>query len=536
MLIDIVKYGWKQSLKILAKLYELAFEGRHKLHVAQNQIVSDCRLCPKDESVAEAPNSHKSYFALAVDYIYRQETRRILATKKKGLEQYIMKDGILYYESRLQSELKTENIDCEVFFDKHEIKQFLPVVLSDSDVFFAYVMHVHHHISPHAGVEMTMKEVSKIMMVINNPRKVIQAIRHSCPACRLIHKKTVELRMLPHPDARTILAPPFYIAQVDTVFGFKAQVFKDARKTVKIYALIICCLLTGATNILVIEGLETTDVLQAIERHAFRHGMPKRLYVDNGTNLVALQHATFSIRDLDTHLQDSYGVQVIVSNAKSHEERGRVEARVKILRKMLEKLSIKADSAFSVLQWENIFSKISNMMNDLPIAKCTRSNAADPGWDIITPNRLQLGRNNMRSLEGNISLSKSIGSTNLLRKNQAIMSNWYQIFTNRIHHLIPRPNKWTKDDKIQVGDICLFMYNEAPGVGKDYWKLGRITDIPKPNKVIIAFPNMNSKLKKTELPAMKTITRCPRDISIIHAADEIDMNTREYLENLFNRT
>ena len=536
MLIDIVKYGWKQSLKILAKLYELAFEGRHKLHVAQNQIVSDCRLCPKDESVAEAPNSHKSYFALAVDYIYRQETRRILATKKKGLEQYIMKDGILYYESRLQSELKTENIDCEVFFDKHEIKQFLPVVLSDSDVFFAYVMHVHHHILPHAGVEMTMKEVSKIMMVINNPRKVIQAIRHSCPACRLIHKKTVELRMLPHPDARTILAPPFYIAQVDTVFGFKAQVFKDARKTVKIYALIICCLLTGATNILVIEGLETTDVLQAIERHAFRHGMPKRLYVDNGTNLVALQHATFSIRDLDTHLQDSYGVQVIVSNAKSHEERGRVEARVKILRKMLEKLSIKADSAFSVLQWENIFSKISNMMNDLPIAKCTRSNAADPGWDIITPNRLQLGRNNMRSLEGNISLSKSIGSTNLLRKNQAIMSNWYQIFTNRIHHLIPRPNKWTKDDKIQVGDICLFMYNEAPGVGKDYWKLGRITDIPKPNKVIIAFPNMNSKLKKTELPAMKTITRCPRDISIIHAADEIDMNTREYLENLFNRT
>ena len=101
-----------------------------------------------------------------------------------------------------------------------------------------------------------------------------------------------------------------------------------------------------------IENLETTDVLQAIERHAFRHGMPKRLYVDNGTNLVALQHATFSIRDLDTHLHDSYGVQVIVSNAKSHEERGRVEARVKILRKMLEKLSIKADSAFSVLQWE----------------------------------------------------------------------------------------------------------------------------------------------------------------------------------------
>ena len=109
------------------------------------------------------PKPQKSYFALAVDYIYRQETCRILATNKKGLEQYIMKDGILYYESRIQSELRTEDLDCEVFFDNHEIKQFLPVVLSDSDVFFAYAMHVHHNILPHAGVEMTMKELFRCL-------------------------------------------------------------------------------------------------------------------------------------------------------------------------------------------------------------------------------------------------------------------------------------------------------------------------------------------------------------------------------------
>ena len=77
-----------------------------------------------------------------------------------------------------------------------------------------------------------------------------------------------------------------------------------------------------------------------------------------------------------------------------------------------------------------------------------------------------------------------------------------------------------------------FMHNKAPGVGKDHWKLGRRTEIPKPNKVIITFPNMNSKLQKNELPNIKTNTRCPRDISIIHAADEIDLNTRQCLENL----
>ena len=78
------------------------------------------------------------------------------------------------------------------------------------------------------------------------------------------------------------------------------------------------------------------------------------------------------------------------------------------------------------------------------------------------------------------------------------------------------------------------MYNEAPGVGKDHWKLGRMTEIPKPNKDIITFPNMNSKLKKNKLPNIKTriYYQMPKRhmISIIYAADEIDLNTRKYLE------
>ena len=533
MIIDVIKYGWPKSLAVLTTMYKFIFITKHRVHMSKGQVSPHCKLCQFTSEATLEIESEKIFKEEAKNYIFRKETCRIVASSsKKSLEQFMLQDGILYYQSRLKEEVKAEELDCKVFFDEYSIKEFLPVVLSDSDVFFSFLMHVHHNVRPHAGVEITMKEVSKVMMVIKNPRKVIQSVRQTCQVCRSIRRKTVELRMLNHPAARTILAPPYYIAQMDTVFGFRAQVFKNARKTVKIYALIICCLLTGATNILVIEGLETKDVLQAIERHATRHGMPSVLYVDNGTNLIALQHATFSVRDLNCQLSDSYGIQVRVSNAKSHEERGRVEARVKIMRGMLEKLCIKADAVLSVLQWENLFSRISNMINDLPIAKCTRSNVTDPGWDIITPNRLLLGRNNMRSIEGWISLSKAIGSENLLRKNQAIMNTWYKLFADRIHHLIPRPNKWTKNDRIQEGDICLFMYNEAPGVGKDHWKLGRVSEILKPNKVVISYPG---KSKKKELPKLKTLERCPRDIAIIHAAADIDLNTREYLESLFKK-
>ena len=56
----------------------------------------------------------------------------------------------------------------------------------------------------------------------------------------------------------------------------------------KIYALVIVCIMTGTTNILALEGLETADVVQALERHASRHGIPAVIFVDNGTQLKTL--------------------------------------------------------------------------------------------------------------------------------------------------------------------------------------------------------------------------------------------------------
>ena len=105
------------------------------------------------------------------------------------------------------------------------------------------------------------------------------------------------------------------------------------------------------------------------------------------------------------------------------------------------------------------------------------------------------------------------------------------MFIDKIHHLIPRPNKWTKTDNVNVDDICLFTYTENSAMGQDVWKLGRIESIPSKNKVVISFP---ISAAKKELPKLKTIVRSPRNISIIAAADEIDLNSREYHRKLTN--
>ena len=79
----------------------------------------------------------------------------------------------------------------------------------------------------------------------------------------------------------------------------------------KIYELVIVCIMTGATNILALEGLETADVIQALERHASRHGIPVVIFVDNGSQLKTLSQAKFSIESADRQVLESMGMRIL---------------------------------------------------------------------------------------------------------------------------------------------------------------------------------------------------------------------------------
>ena len=112
------------------------------------------------------------------------------------------------------------------------------------------------------------------MRVPNGLRKVVKRITLDCVKSKIKTKKVSEIRMNTHNGARTVLAPPFYASMADIAYGFKGKPFKGARKELKVYAIVIVCLLSGACNILDMEGCETQDVVAAIERHSARYGVP----------------------------------------------------------------------------------------------------------------------------------------------------------------------------------------------------------------------------------------------------------------------
>ena len=546
-LMSVISIGWYKAVKqmtVLAKFVAWIIHKAHsrsKNHGVQLSLQSKCKICltsdNKSNTTVRQTRSqdasqvqgflHKDNLYLGENFWFRLASQELesygITTKVLGTFQN--KNGIYYYTGRLSEEfpVTTADLDINVFFDNQDFRSVLPVVHSKSSVFYAYLLYVHDHLRPHSGIELTYREISKKMYVLDKPRNLVQKLRKDCQKCKIIFKKTLDLEMASHSAHRTILSPPFHAVQIDIAYKFKGKPWKNARQTFDVYALVVVCLLSSATSILVLEGLETADVVLALERHSYRYGVPKHVYVDAGSQLVALQGVTFSLRDVNLELHLKLGLTVKVSNPKSHEERGRVEAKVKVLRSMLTKLSINPTRPMTTVSWETLFAKIANDVDNLPICKGNASNLHDFGFDIITPNRLKLGRNNSRSLDDSFLLDGAT-ETQLLEVCRKYKQVWYQILLDRLHYLIPKCKKWSKTDDVSVGDVVVFVHKDS-GIEKRWdWVLGKVVHVSVDQRslTITYFPpGRKSKLD---------VQRSPRQVSKIYSANDIPVNTIEYYE------
>ena len=543
-LVNLVHEGYNKGINIMSNVIKYIWNSYHVVHVKKGLTTSPtCKKCIAENNSNDIPTEYtKSLRQEAINYFLKLEAKQLSkSVPKDKLDKYILKDDIYYVHGRLSAETKvcTEGLDYTVFFDNNEIKGLLPVISSDSDFFYALLMHVHHNVRVHAGTEATLRELMKTVFVTGNPRRIIQAVRKNCPRCRLLLRKTLELEIGNHPKSRLQISPPFYHCMIDICYGFKGKAHKYSRTKplksghnpgLKIYALVVVCLLSGATNILALEGIECQDIVAAIERHAARHGIPSVMFVDQGTQLRALQNAEVSIRDANNNLRDSIGLEIVPSTAKSHCERGRVERKIKTLREMLLKTAVNTDVAMTALQWETVFSKMASQIDDLPMARVDKSTSTDPGWELLTPNRLKLGRSNNRSIEGTIRLDPSTGPIQLLRRIQDIQSYWYELLLDRLHHLIPRPSQWTKTDVINVNDIVVFRFIDNQSSKLEIWKTGKVSAIlNNGRKITVSYPVTSPDGSRA---SMRSVSRSPRDLCVISSAADLQLNSAEFFNKI----
>ena len=495
--------GWSKAKSLLQSVVKACAIFQHGKHQATNACWRNCHICRDDPSMLQKATDR------IIDIAASKETE--LNTPFKMSTRFHMMDNVWYSKSRLEKEgaIETQDLDCSPFFDNQHLKKLLPVVLVKSETFYSFMAFIHFEDLPHRGVETTLRRIRERFYPVGNARAAIASLQSRCTKCRLMLQKVVNLELADFPSVRTTVAPPFWAIQLDIAMSFQAKPTITSRKTFVCNALIIVCLLTSATNILVLDGLTTQTVVQALERHASRYGVPARLYVDSGTQLEKLQDAHFQLRNIELAMGDEK-FNVTVAVPKAHQQQGRVESKIKIMRKMLSAWAKSNEECNTLLGWETIFAKIASAIDDIPIARGSASAASDLGWEIITPNRLKLGRNNHRQLAGPIRLDNCPQSQ--LLRNQLLTSRWYEIFIRRLNLLIPAPAV-SQDRQPEVGDVVLFLFADPNFKKLWVWKLGVIEEQLSRSSYNIRYCSSNGD--------KKYVQRAAGQISIIAPVHEL---------------
>ncbi|XP_066927413.1 uncharacterized protein [Clytia hemisphaerica] len=212
----------------------------------------------------------------------------------------------------------------------------------------------------HSGVETTLREVLKTAYILKG-RSLVNFIRSSCPRCRYINRKTIAVEMGPLSQDNLIVAPAFYTSQVDLAGPFSSYSQHHKRTTV---------------------------------------GYLNKLLADEGGQLIKGSE-TMKLDIVDIQLHRDQRINFETCPVGGHNHHGRVERKIREVRSSLEKSM--HNERLSIIQWKTMAAILTNSINDAPIAVRNVKGNFEMG-DLLTPNRLILGRNNNPGPSGTLSV------------------------------------------------------------------------------------------------------------------------------------
>ena len=457
--------------------------------------------------------------ALALDYFYRKSTEEVKKFLHKKVYRNITKEvnGILYYSGRIlaSQEFNGKINLSDVCLDLTATTFCVPVMDCMSPVAHSVASEIHWHDTDacHSGVETLLRYTQKVSYIIGG-RELVKKYKKDCVRCRLLAKKTLELAMgAVHPSQFNI-APAFFHTQVDIFGPLKSYSNANKRATIKIWFVVFCCCTTGAVAMKTMEDYTTEQFILGFIRFATSYGYPKKLMPDEGSQLVkGCKVMELEYYDIKHRLHRDFGIDFETCPVGAHNEHGRVERKIRHIQESFMKVT--ENSRLSVLQWETVGDQIANSVNNHPIAV---GNIVDEveNLDILTPNRLMIGRNNDRSPTGNFEVTSD--PRRIIQSNTDIFNAWFEAWLiSYVPQLIKQP-KWFKSERdVKIGDIVLFLKTDGE-LAKQY-QYGLVKEVTvgrdgKIRKVEIEYQNHTESVKRVTL-------RSTRDIVMIHPVDEI---------------
>ena len=512
-LIDPNLHRFQQVLRLLATVIRFTQILRERVEVRRNGGTPIA--IPDNGEIFIPEESHRA----AELYYHKKATEEIKHFYKPQKYELISKevDGVLHYTGRILPSDRVTIVGkaTEVMKDLSSTLFYAPITDRYSPIAFSLVNDVHWHDRTvrHSGVETTLRYVLKQMFILDR-RALVKSIGNNCQRCRYLQKKALAVPMGPISEHNITIAPAFYVCQLDLVGPFMAYSYHHKRTTIKIWLIVFCCATTSATKIKVMEDYSTTAFIQSFTRFACDVGYPKRVLADGGGQLIkGCESMLLSFEDLKSRLHKDVKVDLDVCPVGGHNMHGKVERRIRHIRESLTKAL--SNERLGLLQWETISASIANSINNLPLALGNIKSDHEFA-DLITPNRLLLGRNNDRSPTEPVSLAK--GYDKIIKANSQIYNAWFEVWLiSHVPKLMNHPKWYDSGRDLSEGDVVLFLKQESE-ICTDY-KYGMVEAVERGRdgrirKVHVRYRNVGEKVDRFTY-------RSARSLVVIHPVEEV---------------
>ena len=267
----------------------------------------------------------------------------------------VEKNGILFYSGRLLDSTDVVALE-KVMFDLHPGSFCVPVVDRFSPVAYSIMVEAHWSLVNNLNATTTYRESLKKVFILKG-RDLAKEVRDGCLFCRRFKAKLLQVEMGQIHQSRLTIAPAFTLCQVDLLGPFTAHCEHNHRATVKVWGVIYKCPASGAVHVNAVSKCDTSAFLQSYTRFAARFCHPKKLFPDEGSQLLrACREMEVSWLNVAQTLSAQHGVRVEFQAfpVGGHNFHGMVERGIREVKKLFR--SVYRGVELDLLGYETAFA------------------------------------------------------------------------------------------------------------------------------------------------------------------------------------
>ena len=458
-------------------------------------------------------------------YTFLRTTREVKYFNKKEVYKDLgsFVDGVLIYSGRILDDTTPDNI-AGAMLDLGPLSFCKPVLDRYSPVSYAIMLDVHSRINHHGGSRSTYRRSGEVAHILKG-LALSEEVRDACNHCKRYKARLLTAALGKIHRNRITPAPPFYFCQTDLVGPWLARCENHPRRNakfapVKVWGAVFKCCTTLAVSVETMPDCSASAFVDCYTRFSARYGHPGVMYIDPGSNLKsACSKMTISYADISQTVNGK-GVEVKheICATGSHEGQGLVERSIREVRKVFD--AVFKPFELSVMGYATAFAFISNELNNIPLCLGSKYSNLDH-LDLITPNRLLLGRNNMRAPIG---LVEADVPSMWMETMEDVSKSWWKVWEAEwLVTLVPKPSKWmTGDPDVKVGDVVVFMKGgKEAELGQTPWRTGQVDEAPVSGDGVCR--QVTLKYKNHNESVYRYTKRSVRTMAILHREGELDL-------------